>query len=93
MESADAARARLLERQRALEAELLQVQQHLGQLNTTVAVSKWWRKPSGPEGRGTVFHTGTDPRCRPGNRPDEITLYEALQAGLVPCGRCRPRSA
>ncbi|GHF26014.1 hypothetical protein GCM10017776_50620 [Streptomyces griseoluteus] len=91
METASAARTRLQERQQELRAELEQVQRQLDHLETKVAVSKWWKTPSGPMGRGTVYHTGWDKRCRPGNRPDEITLYEALQAGLVPCQKCRPK--
>lgn len=93
MESATAARARLQERQQELKAELEQVQRHLDQLETTVVVSQWWQAPSGPMGRGTIYHTGTDQRCRPQNSPDEITLYEALQAELDPCRRCRPKAA
>jgi hypothetical protein len=93
MESATAARSRLQARRQELKAELAQVQRELEQLDTTVVVSQWWQAPSGAMGRGTVYHTGTDQQCRPQNSPDEITLYEALQAELLPCGRCRPKAA
>lgn len=93
METANAVRMRLQERQQELRAELEQLQRQLDQLDTTVAVSKWWQAPSGPGGRGTAYHTGTDRRCRPGDRPDEITLYEALRAGLSPCRKCRPKKS
>ncbi|GAA2589055.1 hypothetical protein GCM10010304_36490 [Streptomyces roseoviolaceus] len=69
------------------------MQRQLSRLDTKVVVSQWCQAPSGPTGRGTIFHTGADERCRPTNKPDEVTLYEALRAGLVPCGRCRPTSA
>ncbi|MFE0256947.1 hypothetical protein [Streptomyces sp. NPDC059010] len=92
MESATAAQERLRARQQELQGELAQVQQQLKQVETTVVASQWRHAPSGPMGRGTVFHTGAE-RCRPSNRPEEITLYEALQTGLVPCPRCKPKSA
>lgn len=91
MESPAQARERLQAREHTLLAELEQVQRNLGQLDTRVIVSQWWQAPSGAMGRGTAYHTGTDQRCRPQNTPDEITLYEALAAGLAPCGRCRPK--
>ncbi|MFD8839752.1 hypothetical protein [Streptomyces griseofuscus] len=91
MESTTATRDRLLARQQELQSELGQVQQHLEQLDTKVIVSQWWQAPSGPAGRGTVYHTGLDERCRPQRSPDEITLYEALRAELVPCRTCRPK--
>lgn len=90
METPNEARIRLGARQRELLAELEQVQQQLDQLGTEVVVSGTWRTPSGPRGRGTVYHTGTDLRCRPESIPKTISLYEALQAGLNPCGRCKP---
>ncbi|MFD0224420.1 hypothetical protein ACWGPD_15375 [Streptomyces hirsutus] len=93
MESATAARARLHARQQNLTAELEQIQRQLTQLDTTVLVSQWWQAPSGSKGRGTVYHAETAYHCRPENKPEEITLYEALDAGLAPCGRCRPRRA
>ncbi|WP_121703336.1 hypothetical protein [Streptomyces sp. E5N298] len=92
MESATAASERLRARRQELTAELEQVQRQLNQLETHVVVSQWWQAPSGSMGRGTVYHTGTDERCRPSSKPDEITLYEALQAGLVPCRTCKPRN-
>lgn len=93
MESAIAAGTRLRGRQQELVAELEQVQRQLSQLETKVTVSQWWQKPSGPAGRGTIYHAGVDKRCRPTNRPEEITLYEALKAGLAPCSRCNPTRA
>lgn len=93
METADAARTRLQERRQVLTAELEQVQLQLGQLETKVVVSQWWQTPSGPMGRGTAYHTGLDKRCRPRNSPDEITLYEALQANLAPCPKCQPKKS
>lgn len=93
MESAPAARIRLSARRQELLAELEQVQQQLDQLDTKVVVSQWWQAPSGPMGRGTVYHTGLEKRCRPVNFPDEITLYEALRVELSPCGKCRPTRA
>ena len=91
MESPDAARARLRARQQELQVELGQVQRKLEQLDTTVVVSQWWQAPSGPTGRGTAYHTGTNQSCRPQNKPDEITLYQALEAGLAPCRTCKPK--
>lgn len=93
MESAPAARERLLARQQELRTEMEQVQRQLDQLETTVAVSQWWKKPSGPMGRGTIYHTDLESRCRPGNRPESISLYEALQANLAPCPTCKPAEA
>jgi hypothetical protein len=93
MEIPDEARIRLSARRSELLAELGQVERQLAQLETKVVVSQWWQSPSGPQGRGTAYHTGTDPRCRPGNRPTEITLYEALLAELNPCGTCKPATA
>jgi len=92
MESAFAARDRLRARQQELTDELDRVQRALGQLETTVVVSVWWTAPSGPKKRGTAYHTGKDRRCRPTGGP-EVTLYEALRAGLAPCGRCKPRGS
>ncbi|MYW49606.1 hypothetical protein [Streptomyces sp. SID161] len=91
MESATAARERLLARQQELRAELEQVQRHLEQLETMVVASQWRHNPSGPKGRGTLYHTGTDDRCQPTNGPETITLYEALQTELAPCRTCRPK--
>ncbi|MER7200155.1 hypothetical protein CG723_45255 [Streptomyces sp. CB01635] len=93
MESAIVARERLLARKQELRDELEQVQRHLEQLETTVVASQWRHAPSGPMGRGTVYHTGTDDRCRLTNGPETITLYEALQTGLAPCSRCRPKQS
>lgn len=93
MESATTARARLLARQQELHAELEHVQQQLDQLETKVLVSQWWQAPSGPKGRGTVYHSGAHQACLPASRPAHITLYEALRAGLGPCGRCNPKQA
>ncbi|GAB3170749.1 hypothetical protein [Streptomyces incanus] len=93
MESATAVRIRLRERQQELMAELDQVQRQLSQLETTVVVSGWWRTPSGVRGRGTVYHTGVDERCRPTSSSEEITLYEALEAEMGPCSRCKPKGA
>ncbi|MCF1510412.1 hypothetical protein [Streptomyces glomeratus] len=93
METADEARTRLAARQRELLAELEQVEQHLAQLDKSVLVSGWWQNPSGPGSRGTAYHTGKDHRCRPGYGAVEMTLYEALRAGLNPCGRCKPPTA
>jgi hypothetical protein len=58
-----------------------------------VVASRWRHAPSGPKGRGTLYHATTNRSCFPGSRPEEITLYEALQTGLGPCSRCRPKSA
>ncbi|GGK52124.1 hypothetical protein GCM10010094_10600 [Streptomyces flaveus] len=93
METASEARIRLGARRRELLAELGQVERQLAQLETKVFVSQWWQAPSGPQGRGTIYHTGTVQRCRPGNRPVEISLYEALREGLNPCGTCKPVTA
>jgi hypothetical protein len=93
MESAEAARVRLRARQQELQTELEHVQRKLEQLDTTVLVSQWWQAPSGPTGRGTVYHAKTAQHCRPQNSPNGITLYEALAAGLTPCVRCRPKAA
>jgi hypothetical protein len=90
--AATAARTRLLARQQELQSELVEVQRQLEQLDTTVVVSQWWQAPSGPMGRGTTYHAEAAQRCRPQNKPDEITLYEALEAGLAPCPRCRPKA-
>ncbi|MFF7335469.1 hypothetical protein [Streptomyces sp. NPDC008150] len=90
MSTVTAVRERLQARQQELSAELDRVRQQLAQLDTRVIVSQWWQAPSGPMGRGSVYHTGLDGRCLPTHEPEEITLYEALDAGLVPCGRCRP---
>ncbi len=106
METPNEARIRLGARQRELlteleqvQRQLEQVQRQLDQLETKVVVSAWWYAPSGPRGRGTVYHTGTDRRCplrspngRPGS-PVEISLYEALRAELNPCGKCKPATA
>lgn len=92
MESAADARTRLRTRQQELKAELEQVQRHLDQLETTVVASQWRHAPSGPTGRGTVYHTGLDKRCRPTSGPETITLYEALLTELIPCPRCKPQS-
>ncbi|WP_405672468.1 hypothetical protein [Streptomyces canus] len=91
MESATAAQERLRARQQELQDELAQIQQHLKQLETTVVASQWRHAPSGTKGRGTVYHTTANRRCHPTNRPEEITLYEALQTGLEPCSVCRPK--
>ncbi|WP_406257689.1 hypothetical protein [Streptomyces nigra] len=93
MESATAAQERLRARQQELQNELAQVQQHLKQLETMVVASQWRYAPSGPKGRGTVYHTTENRRCRLTNGPEEITLYEALQTGLSPCSQCRPKGA
>lgn len=90
METEHAARMRLSARQQELLAELAQVQRDLIQLDTQVVVSQWWDRPSGPYGRGTIYHTGLDKRCRPANQPDQITLYQALRVNLSPCPRCKP---
>ena len=93
MESATAVQERLRARQQELQDELAQVQQHLKQLETTVIASQWRYAPSGPKGRGTVYHATANRSCLLTNGPEEITLYEALQTGLIPCSRCRPKSA
>jgi hypothetical protein len=93
MESATATRERLLARQRDLQNELAQVQRQLEQLETMVVASRWRYAPSGPKGRGTVYHTAVNRPCRLTSGPEEITLYEALQTGLIPCPRCKPKSA
>jgi hypothetical protein len=91
MESTAATRERLLARQQELRAELEQVQRHLEQMETMVVASQWRHAPSGPKGRGTRYHTGTDDRCKLTNGPETITLYEALQTGLAPCRTCKPK--
>lgn len=92
METSDTARIQLEGRRRDLRAELEQVDRQLSQLDTKVVVSNWVDVPSGPGGRGTVYHTGMVKRCRPYSSPAEITLYEALSMGLNPCGTCKPSS-
>lgn len=91
METRDAARKRLNTLRSELTAQLHQVERELEQLDVTVVVSQWWQAPSGAQGRGTVFHKRGHDRCRPTNKPDEISLYEALRADLSACSRCRPR--
>ncbi|MFE1433054.1 hypothetical protein ACFW5G_11695 [Streptomyces griseoaurantiacus] len=93
MESATAAKERLRTREQELQDELNEVQRQLEQLETMVVASQWRRAPSGPKGRGTVYHTATNRSCRLSNGHEEITLYEALQTGLTPCSTCKPRSA
>lgn len=96
METLTEVRTRLGARQRQLQVELEQVQEQLKQMDTTVVVSAWWDKPSGDQGRGTLYHAGTNLPCRQGTlnshpgSPVTISLFEALGAGLSPCGRCRP---
>ncbi|MFI6352128.1 hypothetical protein ACIBJF_05545 [Streptomyces sp. NPDC050743] len=93
MESVTAAQERLRARQQELQDELAQVQRQLKQLETMVVASQWRHAPSGPKGRGTVYHATANRSCRLTNGPEEITLYEALQTGLVPCPKCRPKGA
>lgn len=50
--------------------------------------------PQWPKGTRHRLPRDGEPELPPDKRaPEEITLYEALQTGLIPCSRCRPRSA
>lgn len=93
METETAARIRLSARQQQLLIELEQVKQELEQLDTQVVVSQWWDRPSGPYGRGTLYHSGLNEPCSPTNSPDQMTLYRALRVNLAPCPRCAPAKA
>jgi len=62
-------------------------------METMAVASQWRHAPSGPKGRGTVYHTGADDRYRLTNGPEIITLYKALQTGLTPCHRRKPKKA
>lgn len=93
MEAVERVRERIAVRRRELCAELADLDRELARLDRTVTVSYWWTSNSGPGKRGTAYHRdepgGQYPRCLPGGH-EKITLYEALQAGMNACGKCRP---